>query len=36
LKPPRARARSLATLGFSAMMSDLDISWWGDEKQRHF
>src|SRR4051812_6261944 len=26
---PRARARSAATLGFSAMMSDLDISNWG-------
>src|SRR5579864_4587613 len=25
LKPPRERARSAATLGFSAMMSDLDI-----------
>src|SRR6202011_2562169 len=24
-KPPRARARSFATLGFSAMISDLDI-----------
>src|ERR1700730_8545086 len=25
MKPPRARARSLATLGFSAMIRDLDI-----------
>jgi hypothetical protein len=25
---PRARARSAATLGFSAMISDLDMSFW--------